>query len=356
MASFLQPQLLLAGLAGLSGGAVLFTRGLAAYRRGAVVRSIATSSIDSLAVGEVRLTGTVEPLAATLISPLQSAPCVWYCSSIVESGRNSRATVFDEERSVEFRIRDASGTVRVVPRGGRWELAPVLDESSGLFGGDPVSVRRRVGPSSMAVPEFDREAAIADLLTVRPATPDGNEVPGGSPFPSLLVRGGGIRHYREARLEPGQTVTLVGFAQPYGQLGDEDALTGATLDDISIGADLAEARDAGLLARSPEEAWGNAAIPGFGIGHPVRSPHLDAGADAMTPADARQASRAEQVFAIARDTLVISGGRQTPLVIYASPPPEARAHDRAAFYRGLAGAGLATVSAAGLAIMINGGL
>ena len=76
----------------------------------------------------------------------------------------------------------------------------------------------------------------------------------------------------------------------------------------------------------------------------------------MPPADPVRASRAEGIFTIAPDTLVVSGGRQTPLVIYAGPPPEARAHDRAAFYRGLAGAGLATVSAAGLALMINGGL
>ncbi len=213
----------------------------------------------------------------------------------------------------------------MVPRGGRWELAPALDESSGLFGDDPVSVRRRVGPASMAVPDYDREAAIADLLTVRSAAPGGVEVPSGSPFPSLLGRSGGIRHYREARLEPGQMVTIVGSAQPYGQLGEEDALTGATLDDISIGADLVEAREAGLLAQSPEEAWGNAAIPGFGVGHPVRPPHLDAAANVMAPADARQASRAEQVFAITPETLVVSGGRQAPLVIYAGPPVEARA-------------------------------
>ena len=43
-------------------------------------------------------------------------------------------------------------------------------------------------------------------------------------------------------------------------------------------------------------------------------------------------------------------------MIYAGPPVEARAHDRAACYRGLAGAGLATVSAAGLTLMVNGGL
>ena len=33
-------------------------------------------------------------------------------------------------------------------------------------------------------------------------------------------------------------------------------------DDPEVAGDLAEARAAGLLAATPEEAWGNAAIPG----------------------------------------------------------------------------------------------
>jgi hypothetical protein len=354
MATFMQPQLLLAGLAGLSGGAVLFARGLAAYRQASMVASIATSSIDSLAVGEVRLTGTVEPLAATLVSPLQSTPCVWYRSSIVDSGRDSRSTVFEEERSVEFQIRDTTGAVRVMPRGVRWELAAALDESSSFFGGEPFSVRRRVGPSRTLVAEYDRDAAIAALLTVRPPAPGDEEVPGGPSLGSLPVRSGGVHHYREARLEPGQIVTIVGFAQPYGELLDEDPLSAGTLEDGAISADLQEAREAGLLARSPEEAWGNAAIPGFGIGRPVRPPHLDIGANESQQADTHQAVRAEQLFSVAPDTLVLGGSHGVQMVIYAGQPVEAGAHDRAAFRRGLAGAGLATLSAVGLAL-INGG-
>ena len=45
--------------------------------------------------------------------------------------------------------------------------------------------------------------------------------------------------------------------------------------DPEIAADFDAARAAGTLASSPEDAWGNASIPGFGIGEPVRAPHLD---------------------------------------------------------------------------------
>ena len=43
-----------------------------------------------------------------------------------------------------------------------------------------------------------------------------------------------------------------------------------------LAAELAAAGAAGTLL-TPEEAWGNAAIEGFGIGRPVRAPELDPG-------------------------------------------------------------------------------
>ena len=54
-------DLVVAGLAGLVFGGGLLLRGLDAYRRAAIVSSIATSHTDGLAAGEVRLTGRVEP-------------------------------------------------------------------------------------------------------------------------------------------------------------------------------------------------------------------------------------------------------------------------------------------------------
>ncbi len=352
MAPFLPPQLFVVGVAGLTGGCLIFARGLAGYRRAAVVSSIATSTSDSLAAGEVRLTGTIEPLAQTLVSALQSEPCVWYHSTVTEHDRNE-VTILDEQRSVEFLLRDETGTVRIVPRGARWEVPLSFDASTSLLGGAPVDLRRRVGPASAAVPDSDREAAILELLTVHPVEhSDPN-------FGELGVRslmGGGTRHYHEARLEVGQQITVIGHAVPYGDLdGDPGAIIEGFAVDEAIAADLHEAREAGLLADSAEEAWGNAAIPGFGIGRPVTPPHLDTGANSLPPADPRQAERADRLFDVPPETLVVARGPATPLIVYLGPPTEAVARDQWAFYRGLAGAGLATASAIALAAMINGG-
>jgi hypothetical protein len=360
----LQPQLLFLGLAGLVSGVALFVRGLSAYRRGAIVSSIATSTADSIAVGEVRLAGTVEPLAATLISPLQSVPSVWYRGRITEAGDND-AVLLDEERAVEFLVRDATGTIRVVPRTAQFQVEPAFDESTDLLGTEPAGLSRRVGAASRAVAEFDREAAIADLLTVRPATPSlhSNDSPAslGVAFGGSLRPGGTRRRYVEQRLEPGAQVTLVGFARPYGELdafGDPESasfdLSGTG--DPEVAAELGEARAAGRLAGSAREAWGNAAIPGFGIGRPAETPVLDTGARRLPAAEPVQVARAEQIFETPPETIVITSGVGTPLTVYAGTPLEAVAYNRTAFLRGLAGGGIAATSAVVMAVSLNGGL
>ena len=213
----IQPQLFAVGLVGLVFGVGLLVRGLAAYRRGAVVSSIATSHVTSIAAGEVRLTGTVEGLAATLVSALQSAPCVWYHSRVVERDNDDKV-LLDEQRAVDFLLRDDTGTIRVVPRGARYEVRPAFDASADLLGGEPSGLNRRTGATSLAVPEYDREAAIAELLTVHQPAHDFTDVrPTVLPI-GLRGMGGGRRHYTEFRLAPGDRVTLVGFARPFGEL------------------------------------------------------------------------------------------------------------------------------------------
>ena len=75
---------IVAAVAGISGGLFLLVRGLGAYRAGEAVRGTGTSRIASLAAGEVRLVGTIEPGPVTLVSPLQSVPCVYYHARILE--------------------------------------------------------------------------------------------------------------------------------------------------------------------------------------------------------------------------------------------------------------------------------
>jgi hypothetical protein len=103
------PALLLVfALGGFIGGLVLFARGLVAYRHDRLVSSVATSSLDAIAAGEVRVSGIVEVLEQTLISPLQSRPCVWYRARVETTGDDS-GVLLDEERAVHFRIRDGQG-------------------------------------------------------------------------------------------------------------------------------------------------------------------------------------------------------------------------------------------------------
>ncbi len=71
-------------------------------------------------------------------------------------------------------------------------------------------------------------------------------------------------------------MTILGQAWPWSEVR-EVLLTWNPGDNIEtdIAGDIAYARETGTLASSPEEAWGNAAIPGFGIGAPTAQPDLD---------------------------------------------------------------------------------
>jgi hypothetical protein len=335
---------------------------MAGYRRAVRISDTGTSRIATLAAGEVRVSGRVETAEVLLISPLQSAPCVFYRSSI-ESGDDDLGDLDDmvEERAVGFRVVDESGDVRVFPRGARWDAPVCFDDRTGTFGEVPAGLSIRTG-SAVAPAEIDREAAIAALLTVRPAAgTDGDDLTDGS------FLGGSAegmtrrrRRYREARLAPGDAVTVIGRAMPFSDLtdpteADEAIGPGVSADDPEVAADLAEARAAGLLSDDPEEAWGNAAIPGFGIGRPVRPPELDADADALALGSAEEAARIERRFTIAPHTLVLASAPDVPLLIAHGLPGVAADRNQELFVVGLLGAVLAIGSAIGLALVLSGG-
>jgi hypothetical protein len=128
------------------------------------------------------------------------------------------------------------------------------------------------------------------------------------------------------------------------------------VDDPEIAADVAAARAAGTLLTDPADAWGNAAIPGFGIGQPVRTPVLDEAATEPPLADAEDAERFEQTFEIAPDALVLATSESIPLVIASGPPATAARRQERLFLIGLLGAVLAIGSAMAMAVMVGGGL
>jgi hypothetical protein len=209
---------------------------------------------------------------------------------------------------------------------------------------------------------------IAALLTVNPALGPSDDRGAGAVawrFGGL----GGLRagtsqvKYREARIEPGQVVTIVGQALPFDQLLDpagadvggsgEGALGGSG--DPEVAADLAAARAIGRLAPDAATAWGNAAIPGFGVGHPVSIPVLDPAAHPLPLATAQQAERAKRTFEIDPEELVVATSPGVPLTVALGPPSEAASRQEDRFLVGLLGAALAIASAVALALMLPGG-
>jgi hypothetical protein len=336
--------------AAVGGGLLLLWRGFGGYRAAIRVGDTSTSRIASLAAGEIRITGVVEPAEVTITSRLQGRECVWYRSRVTTSGDDGRR-ILDEERAVGFRVADGTGSIRVFPRGARVDAPVRLDEKDSAFGEPPPSVTMR--PSSAFDTQItgDREAAIAALLTVRRPDPGDDDDPFGT-----NERG---RRYEESRLDIGDTVTVVGTALPFGHLDDPggadhldrfgDPLV--ALDDPEVAMNIAEARQAGILT-TPEEAWGNAAIPGFGIGRPVREPELDPEADPPALASAEEAERVERVFDLEPDLLVLAAGRDASLLIAHGAPGDVVAREESRFLQGLLGAVLAIAGAIGAALLL----
>jgi len=353
-------------VAGLIGGIVLFVRGLVAYRRDRLISSVATSSLDGIAAGEVRVSGVVEPIDQTLISPLQSKACVWYRARVETTGKNSRV-LMNEEKSQEFRIRNETGEIRVVPRGARWELGPDYDERTSLTGDEPPGLQRRSGTTYASVLEHDpdemtdleRETAAQALLKVqRPAAPlasDDWDQGGGSWLAGSTTSSG--RRYREARLEPGEMVTILGQAWPWGEVRNV-VLTWNPGSNVErdIAGDLAYAREMGMLASSPEEAWGNAAIPGFGIGQPTAEPELDPAVEQPEVPGDEVHRQALEKYDIPDEELVMSRGLTGGMAIYAGSPQQATQHHDMAFLIGIVGAMMAALCAFALGAIITGTL
>jgi hypothetical protein len=201
--------------------------------------------------------------------------------------------------------------------------------------------------------EVDREAAAAALVTVHE--------PDTWTFRAGLPDGGGRRAYRETRLEPGDPVTILGRALPFSDLSDPagaDLGVGSTpgADDPEVAADLAAARAAGTIADDPTAAWGNAAIPGFGIGRPVTPPHIDPEANPLPLATPEAAAHAERTFTIAPEALVLAASDEVRLLIAFGVPGEVVGRRQSGFVIGLLGAILAIASAMVFAVSLGGGL
>jgi hypothetical protein len=335
--------------AGVAAGLVLLARGMGSYRSLIRVADTSTSRIDSLAAGEVRISGTIEPAEMTLISLLQSVPCVYYRATVRTGSAGSRGdSGYTDERSIGFVVRDETGTIRVFPRGARFDAPLKFDGETGVNGDEPAGLDLRIGGSTQSS-AMDRAIAAAALLEVH--QPDWT-------LPIAADRG--RRSYRETRLEPGDPVTIVGRALPFSDLDDPasaDQGLGPDVgsDDPEVAADLAEARATGSLADDPASAWGNAGIPGFGIGRPVVKPTIDPAANPLPLAGPEEAAEVARTFVIAPETLVLGASDEVPLLIAFGIPGQVVERRETKFIVGLFGAILAIASAMAFAFSLGGG-
>jgi Zn-finger nucleic acid-binding protein len=108
-------------LLGLGAGLGLFAYGVVLSRRRDLIESIPTSAIRSLALGLVEISGTAEPEGSPLSAPFSQTPCVLYSYAVAEhrgTGQSSHwVTIAKGVSEQPFSVRDATGTVRVVPVG-----------------------------------------------------------------------------------------------------------------------------------------------------------------------------------------------------------------------------------------------
>ena len=366
MGSGFEPQLAVLAAAGVAVGLWLLVRGMTGYRTATRIGDTGTSRIASLAAGEVRISGVIEAAEVTLVSPLQSEPCVYYRATVDADDDGSFVADLSEERAVGFLVRDGTGDIRVFPREARWDAPDRFEGRTGAFGEIPPGLAlRTAGAIAQPIAQLDREAAIAALLSVRPdVDEDRHPLLRGAEFGGVGGSGIGLggsgrgRHFREARLAPGDAVTIVGRAMPFSDLADPaeaDIALGSEVaaDDYEVNANIAEAREAGLLAGSADEAWGNVAIAGFGIGRPVRAPELDREARPLPVAPADEAARTARRFAIAPETLVLASAPDVPLLIAHGVPGVAADRHQDRFVVGLLGAVVAIGSALALALMVT---
>ena len=180
---------------GIVAGLFLLVRGLIGYRSTLRVADTSTSPISSLAAGEVRVSGTVETAEMTLISLLQSVPCVFYRATVGDAGEHGTAQPgYTEERSIGFRVSDGTGSLRIFPAGARFDARVRFDGETGTFGDEPTGLDMRRGGSTRAT-QIDDAVAAAELLRVRQPWD-------WSPMSGVGDRDG-RRSYRENRLEPG---------------------------------------------------------------------------------------------------------------------------------------------------------
>ena len=131
---------------GTGGGLFAFGYGFVLMQRKLLVETIPTSTIRSLALGLVEVTGAVDMTGAPLTAPFSDLPCVFYSYKVEEQrGLGSRRqweTVAEGRSTDPFHVRDATGVIPVFPDGADLVLQDTRSYQNNWLGQLPANVTR----------------------------------------------------------------------------------------------------------------------------------------------------------------------------------------------------------------------
>jgi Zn-finger nucleic acid-binding protein len=134
-------QLFLYLAAGTIGGLGLFVYGWMVHQRKRLIESIPTSTIRSLAMGLVEISGQAQPAESLLSSPFSELPCVFFSYAVEEhvgSGKHARwETIAKGTSEQPFVVHDTTGQVLVVPLGAELILPDERTYRNDWFGALP---------------------------------------------------------------------------------------------------------------------------------------------------------------------------------------------------------------------------
>ena len=298
---------------GVVAGLVLLARGLIDYRSSVRVGDTSTSAISSLAAGEVRISGVVEAAEMTLVSLLQGVACVYYRATIGRGGDVSPVeSGFTEERSIGFRVRDATGAIRVFPRGARFDAAVRFNEETGAMGDEPPGLAIRTGAATrlselIATRRLPSSCGCATRMTTAIDRPR---------CATATVHGGIAKHVSSPVTRSRSSVAPC----PSRILPTRWRPTPASRPTSSTATP--RSRRTWLRLERPASSPPIPRTPGAtprsrGSGSAGRSttPEIDPAANALPLATPEEAAQAERTFEIAPDTLVLASSAEVPLLI-----------------------------------------
>ncbi len=195
------PETAFVAAAATLAGPPIFVHGFRDFRLRRLIQNTPTARIRSMPMGLVEVTGTVEP-RSTVSAPFSGRPCVfWEVDISTRTRRSGWAVVHRNASGHPFYLRDDTGVALVYPHGAICRLRHGVEEEC-------------VG---LTLPECYAQYMSDSHLALRG-----------------LWRTGTMR-FRERALEPGQSLYVLGTAEPRAHavaVSDDEPLAATGTDDL----------------------------------------------------------------------------------------------------------------------------